>query len=497
LSGKLSVGFGQQPYTLQASPGKFGVHTGLGAKLQSTATSSPLTLPLVTTQTQINSIFTYLGSFDVPADFNYGGVGMAASGTSLYCSGIQNDGTGFSVGLMTPPTKAQIIAGGHSATTVVVPKNTTAEVGQSASTSFTSNCGSILYGGSLYSNVGIFYNGALAQTSLFLKSPANLSAVGTTPSPISGQGSGTLVSQFTGQLMNVPSIWQSTLGGPVMCATGPGLGIIESLCVGNGFYVFDPANINGSGSTCPITPLVNYPHVADQGANQAVDTTALWNRTNVIGSISGSSLTVSSIKIAGTVINTGATIYWAGNVTGVTITGRGTGTGGVGTYTLSGSFTVSAGTSFWISNISTNPSNGANTGGDDLLSTYDGTIGCAFIVPGSRTLAQIYVHHYGPELGAQSNLACDSSASGNNDPRRVQINLYDLAQIVGASSISAITPYAWFEFPNWLTIIGSCPATSPGSGWMAYDDVNGIMYGNPQGFSGGGVPLYAWSITGI
>lgn len=58
------------------------------------------------------------------------------------------------------------------------------------------------------------------------------------------------------------------------------------------------------------------------------------------GSIAGTTLTVSQMSL-GTVV-VGATLFGAGIAAGTTITAKGTGTGGVGTYTISQSQTISS-----------------------------------------------------------------------------------------------------------------------------------------------------------
>lgn len=69
---------------------------------------------------------------------------------------------------------------------------------------------------------------------------------------------------------------------------------------------------------------------------------------SVVGSASGTVLTVTSVTDPMGDIAVGQTIYVSGVSTGVTIASLGSGTGGVGTYNLSGSLTDPAGTAFTL-----------------------------------------------------------------------------------------------------------------------------------------------------
>jgi hypothetical protein len=60
----------------------------------------------------------------------------------------------------------------------------------------------------------------------------------------------------------------------------------------------------------------------------------------------------------------------------------------------------------------------------------------------------------------------------------MQVVAFDLAQVINSrnsgGAVTAVLPYAWWEFPNWRSIIGtasSCPldASWPGNAWAAYD----------------------------
>jgi len=91
----------------------------------------------------------------------------------------------------------------------------------------------------------------------------------------------------------------------------------------------------------------------------------------------------------------------------------------------------------------------------------------------------------------------------------MQVVAFDLAQVINSrnsgGAITAVLPYAWWEFPNWQSIIGpasSCSfgASWPGVAWAAYDSVarpDGThrMYWNPN-FGGTNGTAYVFSVAG-
>lgn len=129
-------------------------------------------------------------------------------------------------------------------------------------------------------------------------------------------------------------------------------------------------------------------------------------------------------------------------------------------------------------------------GGDDLISDYDGSPGCAFIPAGSRSLLFLRSHTFGAHSGAGTS-PCDTSASGSNDTptgddlpyRRMQVIAYDLADVIANKNASnpvwTLLPYAWWEFPDWRAIWGNCPIDAGAGGYrgtMTYDEATAKLY---------------------
>src|SRR5689334_3941411 len=183
-------------------------------------TSNPLSLPLAS---NAGSAFTYLGRFNIPSAFQYGGSGISVLNGIMYVSGLQNSNA--SMGSLQLPTKAQIQAGGSSATTIKAPVSVPGAIGQAASSSFSISCGTTQYLGSLYINLGIFYAAGGPQTAWLVQANTGLTSFGT-PQGMTPSVPGTLLSNFNGNVGYVPSLWQPVLGGPLFVAGGIGLGIV-------------------------------------------------------------------------------------------------------------------------------------------------------------------------------------------------------------------------------------------------------------------------------
>jgi hypothetical protein len=456
--------------------------------------SNPLTLPLVSVG-QASSIFSNMGSFTVPAAFQFGAAAMSISGRTMYVAAIQQ--TDASLGAIQVPTPAQIISGGSAASTLVSPQHFSPTIGQNAGTNstFPVAVGSIQYGGSVYITLGIFFNASTPnpQTGFMVKANTALTSISTAASPSGSVSSGP--SMFGGPMGPIPTIWQPFFGGAdTYVLGGLGLGITSTLSVGFGLSGTTLSSFV-AGSPLSLNELCNYPY---DGIEEAYGSTCLWNRPNVHAHISGTSFIVDSVDVGGTVMTNGATIEWA---TGSAIISTG-GPGGVGTYTLTTNKGTVTSQPMWVSNTAQAP-NGGSTGGNDLAAVYDGAIGYGFIIPNSRTFAYINIHHYGPS-GTPGAGNCDTSASGSRDPRRMQITYYDLAalynNVQASGNIYAIQPYGWEVFPNSATLFGSCPGVLPEgcyNGWATYDPVNQIFYCAPGGFGGSNLNIQAFSVTGI
>lgn len=426
----------------------FAAVTAYAALRRATAqTVNPMTLPLVTSSTPL---FTYLGSFNGPADgaFQYGAGAMSVSGStsssfgSLYANGLQQ-GTP-SLGLMKIPSPTGSngkYAGSETASTIIAPKQLPQLGGSN-----TVSTGSLIYANKLYVTEALTYDAGGQQTSFLVPMNPDLTSQGAVCSAKGDAGS--INRMFSNYMGVVPQIWQPYLGGPAFIAGGPGgmggLSIISQLCCGYGFSTFDPTKVV-SGQPVAIREWINWPYDT-QGTGNTEHVSALW---------------------------------------------------AAGVFTRSN----------WSSS---NP-------GNNYVSCYDRPIGCAFIPDGTRSLLFIHWHSYGPGGDPHSG-ACNTNASGSNETPvspdtqpyiRMQVVAFDLAQVISSrnagNAVTAVLPYAWWEFPNWQSIIGqasSCPmdASWPGNAWAAYDPVarpDGTyrMYWNGN-FAGTNGTVYVFSVAG-
>jgi hypothetical protein len=218
--------------------------------------SSPLSLPLVTASTPL---FNYLGSFNIPSAFQYGGSGMSVSGSTLYVSGLQQSSA--SLGAMTIP------AIGGSASLVKSPVSF-------SPSGINRACGSLLYNNKLYVTIALGYDVGPLNVFMVTANP-DMSGIS---APCSAKGSaGSMSRMFSNSMGLVPSLWQPILGGPAFVAGGAGgmvgLSIISNMCCGFGFSTFDPAAVVG-GSSVALNEWLNYPYSDPASAG-----TALWSRT--------------------------------------------------------------------------------------------------------------------------------------------------------------------------------------------------------------------------
>jgi hypothetical protein len=92
----------------------------------------------------------------------------------------------------------------------------------------------------------------------------------------------------------------------------------------------------------------------------------------------------------------------------------------------------------------------------------------------------------------------------------MQVVAFDLAQVIASrnagGAVTAVLPYAWWEFPNWASIIGAaatCPinASWPGNAWAAYDataqsDGSHLMYWNDN-FSGTNGEVFVFKVAAL
>ena len=315
-------------------------------------------------------------------------------------------------------------------------------------------------------------------------------------------------------------------------------------------YTLTAAPVNGNTTATFTTPFVNAISSNEQGPFQitfsdgetrVVHLAAKWSSTATVTSGS-TTLTVTGFSGGHeTSIAVGDAINGTGIPAGTTIS---SGSGTTGTYTMSAAATASSGsggervwsgytgvpdglytcnygvtgcTSFPA--LTNCPSGGCTTAvtvspmGDNYYSQYDGNFGTEFIVPNTRSLIYITVHSYGPHgLGGEfGGNACQSGSSGANDNpispdtlhyQRLQISAYDLAQVYNAhvtgQPLYSLTPYAWWNFPNWQAQWGggnNCVQIPTGG--FYFDDNTNILYGvfTSNEASGGTMIVNEWKVV--
>ncbi len=244
---------------------------------------NPLNLPLLTT-TQVQGLFTFLGSFkgpgpgSTPSDFNYAGNAMSVTGTTMYIGATVSNSSGGSyagIGAFTIPTLsgAPSYTGGNGgpATTLINPTmenngtSSTLNCGQASSGTHCSLMGSIVYNGNLYISVAPFFDTTNGANGFLFDANTALTTWGTVNAATPSTGCTTAGSNpsctqryFAGTLGVVPSIWQKYLGGPCYEAAGPGLAIASNNVAGLNFSTFNCASYNPSGGAVNIKEGLDY-----------------------------------------------------------------------------------------------------------------------------------------------------------------------------------------------------------------------------------------------
>lgn len=141
------------------------------------------------------------------------------------------------------------------------------------------------------------------------------------------------------------------------------------------------------------------------------------------------------------------------------------------------------------------PGNTSNAeGGNDLFSVTNAPVITAFIAPGSRSLLFITTHGYG-----DSDNGCRSGSSVHNDPNRVQVVAFDLADLVAVKNAEMepyeVEPYAWWTWNgggvHWDSCVGGVPQTANAG---TYDPVRGRLYFSTDMFSG---DVYCWGVSSL
>jgi hypothetical protein len=385
--------------------------------------------------------------------------------------------------------------------------------GQAASNTTCALQGTLVYDGKLYITVAPAYDTTNGANGFIIGSNPDLSGWGVVDSastPCLSASAGRCTQRyFAGALGVVPSIWQPYLGGPCYEINGPGLSIESNAINGFGFSTFDCATYNATGGSIAVTESLDYYYggvtprqpnpymlqyrsfsgpfpLSGGGGCAATLTAAPANGTSrvVLGTAFGD---CDSTSVDGPYLVT----FSDGESRIVHLT-NGNANVPDGLYTCN--YGVTGCQSFPA--LTNCPANGCSTSvtvnpmGDNYFSEYDGPLGYAFIVPGSRSLIYISVHQYGPS-GARGT-GCNRNASGTNDAAisadtesysRVQITAYDLKQLYearqGQIPVYSISPYSFWEFPNWRAVANArnnC-ASLAGSGSFFFDPTTSILYG--------------------
>jgi hypothetical protein len=508
-------------------PGWFcrNIHAARAASTQ----VSPLNLPLVEPS---NFSLTFLGSFKIPqgsgsGTFSYGGEAMSVSGTTMYVGGMYyyNGGSNnvSAIGAVQIPTLSGVPAyDGSNGTASIVTQpvvpvdgsgNPSINCGQAASKT---NCvfqGTLLYQGKLYISVAPFYDTTNGANGFLMGANPDLSGWGNINAAATACLSGTPVRctqrYFAGVLGVVPSIWQQYLGGPCYEASGPSLSIESNAINGFGFSTFNCSAYSPSGGAVTVNEALDYYYggVTPREPDLYSLSYRSFSGPFPLGGGGGCSESLTSNPQDGATGVTFSTpfagcdsaaldgpyqVTFSDGETRLVHLTNGNSSAPDGLYTCN--YGVTGCKSFPA--LTGCPSAGCassvviNPMGDNYFSEYDGPMGYAFIVPGSRSLLYVSLHEYGPS--GRRGTGCDANASGSNDSpvspdtenyRRVQITAYDLDQLYdvheGKLADYEVTPYAFWEFPNWrvaANATGKC-ATLPGDGSFFFDPTTDILYG--------------------
>ena len=360
--------------------------------------------------------------------------------------------------------------------------------------------------------VAPFYDTKNGANGFILGAKTNLSGWGAVNSAstacLSGKPMQCTQRFFAGSLGVVPSVWRSYLGGPCYEANGPFLAIQSNAINGFGFSTFDCGAYNSTGGTIPLEESLDYYYagiISREPSLYGLNYRSLSGPfpfsgggcqvTLTSGPSNGSTSVVMTTGFSGCDGINSDGPYQIGFSDGETrVVHLTPGNANVPDGLYKCYYGVTGCASFPA--LANCPAGGCaatatiNPMGDNYFSEYDGPLGYAFIVPGSRSLLYISVHQYGPSAARGS--GCDKGASGSNDTalvgdsgnyRRLQITAYDLKQLyeahAGQIADYSITPYSFWEFPNWkvaANATNNCVGM-PGTGSFFFDPTTDILYG--------------------
>lgn len=345
---------------------------------------------------------------------------------------------------------------------------------------------------------------------------------------------GSVLTQITPQqkITNIAPKFSTTSGSYIVQVEDSGVSGITTL---NTLYFNTPVSVGGlvlSGSY-PILQILS-------GTGVAIYTIlASAPQTTFTGSISGTTLTVTSVALG--FIFIGQTLVGSGIVNGTKITGLGTGTGGVGTYTVDVSQTVGS-TSITIgpattSNTGSVPrfstSVGSSTvtvtfeqhglvagdtinfpiatvvGGVSVFGTYDvlpnpavtaNTFAISVNVAATSTVSNVYMNSAQAQLLYDITLGPIPSTYGWNSGG-YNLGGYGFGENPGQQVGSAITATDW-SLDNWGSDLIACPANGGLYSWTPTGgNLNCQLIDNSPFFNGGcfvAMPaqiLVAWGST--
>jgi len=233
----------------------FGMHWS-NSTVSAQSAPNPLTLPRLAF-----SDFTYQGGFRLPAvaqgdDFSYGGAHMAynPARNSLFVSSLHHKVAEVTI---PAPANTNVVTQMPFASYL----QTFSDPSEGHLQQMSPTNGGVLLGGlqvqgnRLYASGYLYYDGANVQRLSHFSHSTNLSE----PSFVGlSQVWDTARAGFVGGYMaNVPTEWQSVLGGPAL--TGQCcIPVISRTSYGPAAFAFDPANIGGN-TAVSATPLAYYP----------------------------------------------------------------------------------------------------------------------------------------------------------------------------------------------------------------------------------------------
>jgi hypothetical protein len=132
-------------------------------------------------------------------------------------------------------------------------------------------------------------------------------------------------------------------------------------------------------------------------------------------------------------------------------------------------------------------------GGNDYFTQTNAQLGTAVIIPNSRTIVFIASTGVGIE-GTKDSGGCRDGSSTQNDPFRLQIVAYDIADIINANNPWEPFPYALDSLEGSEALYGHCVGDAVGPGCFTYDEARNWLVGS-NGWQDSGGALDVWNLA--